>query len=117
MSTRASASAKNKAAEAGVVASAATVREHRRARRRQREKVTGCGDEYMNMNIEVTATWEEPVDELGTSASIQSAGRVGLSGTAPTEQVPAAAGLTTLSGQESGQRPRLPMVPGTWHSR
>ncbi|AYE99460.1 PPE family protein (plasmid) [Mycobacterium paragordonae] len=119
MSTSASASTKNKAAEAGGVASAATEREHRRARRRQREKVTGCGDEYMNMNIEVTATWEEPVDELGTStsASIQGAGRVGFSGTAPTEQVPAAAGLTTLSGQESGQSPRLPMVPGTWHSR
>ncbi len=61
------------------------------------------------MNVGVDPDWDEPA----TTASERGAARLGFAGTARKETV-AAAGLTTLAGDEFGDRPAMPMIPGTW---
>ena len=46
-------------------------------------------------------------------ASDRGAGNLGFAGTARKETA-AAAGLTTLAGDEFGSGPSMPMIPGTW---
>jgi PPE-PPW subfamily C-terminal region len=48
-----------------------------------------------------------------SAASDQGAGPLGFAGTVRKETV-AAAGLTTLAGDEFGGGPTMPMVPGSW---
>jgi PPE-repeat protein len=77
----------------------------------------GYGDEYMDMNVEVEPQWgdvsgAQPV--ASTVASDRGAGSLGFAGTAREETVAEAAGLTTLAGDEFGNGPAVPMVPGTW---
>ncbi|BBX98610.1 putative PPE family protein PPE3 [Mycobacterium lacus] len=118
MSTSASASAKRKAPEpdSAALAAAAAAREQARARRRRRATRRGYGDEFMDMNVDVDPDWGEPQGgEPEVSASDRGVRNLGFAGTARKETSGAAAGLTTLAGDELGGGPTLPMVPGTWN--
>ncbi|WAC91213.1 PPE family protein [Mycobacterium sp. Aquia_213] len=112
MSASAAAGAKKKAPEpdSAAVAAAAAAREEARARRRGRQR--GYGDEFMDMNVDVDPDWGGP-PSLAAEASDRGAGHLGFAGTARKETA-AAAGLTTLAGDEFGGGPRMPMLPGSW---
>lgn len=71
--------------------------------KRRRAKVTqlGRGYEYMDVEPEVSAS------ETGASA-------LGFAGTASHGAAAAAAGLTTLTRDDFGGGPRIPLLPGTW---
>jgi PPE-repeat protein len=113
MGTSAGSGAKKKGSEPeAAAAAAAAAREHRRPRRRRRAGMRGYGDEFMEMNINVDPDWGEPQEQ--TVASDQGVGALGFAGTVRKETVPAA-GLTTLSGDEFGGGPAMPMVPGSWN--
>jgi PPE-repeat protein len=113
MSSSASAGDKKKAAEpyAAAAAAAAAAREQQRSRRRRRSGLRGYAHEFMEMNVKVDPAWGTPL----TVASDRGAGALGFSGTVRREPVAAAAGLTTLAGDEFGGGPTMPMVPGTWN--
>ncbi len=112
MSATAAAGAKKKTPEPDSTAAvaAAVGREEARARRRQRARQRGHGDEYMDMNVDVDPDWGEPP----AMASDRGAGNLGFAGTARKETA-AAAGLTTLAGDEFGSGSSMPMIPGTWN--
>ena len=119
LSASAGSNAKRKAPEpdAAVAATAAAVRDQARARRRRRAKQRGYGDEFADMDVEVDPDWgappgEEPV--ASTVASDRGAGTLGFAGTVSKGSAQAA-GLTTLSGNEFGGGPRMPMLPNTWN--
>ena len=79
--------------------------------------VRGCAgtvDEFMEMNINVDPDWGVPPGGRAV-ASDHGAGPLGFAGTVRKETVAAAAGLTTLAGDEFGGGPTMPMVPGTWN--
>ncbi|UQX10557.1 PPE family protein [Candidatus Mycobacterium methanotrophicum] len=107
--TGVSSSAKRKALEPDIAATAAAAatREQRQARRRRRAIVRDHGDEYADMNIDVDPDWREPL------ASGNGAGPLGFAGTVRNEAAEAA-GLATLAGDEFGGGPTVPMVPGGW---
>jgi PPE-repeat protein len=63
----------------------------------------------MDMNIDVDPDW----GATSTSASDQGAGNLGFAGTV-SKGSEKASGLATLSGDEFGGGPSMPMVPGTW---
>ena len=66
------------------------------------------------MNVNVDPDWGAP---RGADGGLRSGrGPLGFAGTVIKETV-AAAGLTTLSGDEFGGGPKMPMVPGTLESR
>ncbi len=114
MGAGASSSAKRKTPEpdTAATAAAAAARERARARRRRRAAARGYGDEFLDMNVDVDPEWaEQPGAE--TAASDHGAGNLGFAGTAR-KSVAEAAGLTTLSADEFGVGPRMPMLPGTW---
>ncbi|CAM4372149.1 putative PPE family protein PPE37 [Mycobacterium basiliense] len=105
----------------GVKAPAATIpaagaatasRASARARRRRRTEIHDYADEYLDMDFDngigPTATDDR------AQASAHGAGRLGFAGTAPSETLLQAAGLTAMAGDEFGGGPRMPMVPGTW---
>ncbi|WP_446670408.1 PPW family C-terminal domain-containing PPE protein, partial [Mycobacterium tuberculosis] len=116
----ASASAQRKAPQpdsAAAAAAAAAVRDQARARRRRRVTRRGYGDEFMDMNIDVDPDWGPPPGEdpvTSTVASDRRAGHLGFAGTARREAVADAAGMTTLAGDDFGDGPTTPMVPGSW---
>ena len=119
LSTSASASAKRKAPQPDttVAAAAAAARDQARARRRRRAKELGYGHEFADMDVEVDPDWggppgQEPV--ASTVASDRRAATLGFAGTVSKESAQAA-GLTTLSGDEFGGGPRMPMLPNTWN--
>ncbi|OBF08458.1 hypothetical protein A5775_20865 [Mycobacterium sp. 852002-10029_SCH5224772] len=118
MSARASSSAKRKAPEpdsaAAAAAAAARTRKAARARRRKRTTHRGYGDEYMDMNVDVDPDWAGSPPGREASASDRGAGALGFAGTADREAVAAAAGLTTLAGDEFNGGPTTPMMPRTW---
>jgi len=118
-----SGSAQRKAPEPDIAAAAAaagaSAREKQRGRRRRRAGMRGYGDEFMDLNVEVEPDWghqsgEEPV--ASTVVSDRGAGNLGFAGTARKETIAGAAGLTTLAGDEFGNGPSVPMVPGTWEA-
>jgi hypothetical protein len=120
LSTSARSIAKRKAPQpdAAVAAAAAVAREQARARRRRRAKQRGYGDEFIDMDVEVDPDWgappgEEPV--ASTVASDRGAVTLGFAGTVSKDSAHAA-GLITLSGDEFGGGPRMPMLPNTWDS-
>lgn len=80
-------------------------------RRRQRAQQRGFGDEYMDMNVEVTPDWDQPPG--AASASDSGAGALGFTGTA-TDVRRRATGITVLSGDGLDTEPRIPMLPGSW---
>ena len=68
------------------------------------------------MNLEVDPDWATPRGEelvASTVASDRGAGTLGFAGTVSKDSTQAA-GLTTLSGDEFGGGPRMPMLPNTW---
>lgn len=112
MGAGASSSAKRKAPEpdsaAAAAAAAAGTRKAARARRRRRATDRGHADEFMDMNVDVDPDW------AGSLESDRGAGQLGFAGTADRQAVAAAAGLTTLAGDEFNGGPTAPMMPGTW---
>jgi PPE-repeat protein len=102
-------------APAAAAAAAAAAGEQARARRRRRAKQRGYGDEFMDMNIDVDPDWGEPPGEpvASTAASDQGAGPLGFAGTVSKGSTQAA-GLATLSDDEFGGGPTMPMLPKTW---
>jgi len=104
------------AAKALAVAAAAAAASGRtRQRRRRRAKQRGYGDEFMDMNIDVDPDWGTPPGEpvASTAASDRGAGPLGFAGTV-SKGTTQAAGLATLSDDEFGGGPTMPMLPGTW---
>ncbi|MCV7409935.1 hypothetical protein AWC05_23270 [Mycobacterium florentinum] len=110
MSAGAAAGAKKKAPEPDSAAAAA--REQARAWRRRRARQHGHDDEFMDMNVDVDPDWGALPAGV-SKASDRGAGNLGFTGTARKETA-AAAGLTTLAGDEFGGGPRMPMLPGSW---
>ena len=94
-------------APAAAAAIAAAALEQARKPRRRRAKQRGYGDEFMDMNVDVDPDWGAP------TASDRGAGPLGFAGTVskPAEQ---ATGLATLSSDEYGAGPTMPMLPTTW---
>ncbi len=113
MGASASSSAKRKAPEpdSAAAAAAASARAAARPRRRQRATQRDRGDEFADMNIDVDPDWNGPAS---TAASDRGAGELGFAGTAHRDSSAAAAGLRTLTADEFGSGPGMPMLPGTW---
>ncbi|OBI90261.1 PPE family protein [Mycobacterium asiaticum] len=116
MTFSASASAKKKASEpdsaAATAKSSAALRRQARLRQRTRTPQRGYGDEFMDMDVDVEPVFDEPPDNA--TASGHGAGSQGLAGTAPHDTVRDAAGLTTLTDDNFGGGPTMPMLPNTW---
>ena len=102
-----------KTPEIAAVAAAASARTRQRRRRRANQR--GYGDEFADMNIDVDPDWGGPPSEpvASTVASDQGAGNLGFAGTVSKGSTQAA-GLATLSDDEFGGGPSMPMLPGTW---
>jgi PPE-repeat protein len=107
-----------KAPAATIPAAAAAVpsRAEARARRRRRAAMREYGDEYADMesDISVPPDYGHEEQRAAAMASGNGAGKLGFAGTAHKDEVLQAAGLTKLAGDEFGGGPRMPMVPGTW---
>jgi PPE-repeat protein len=73
----------------------------------------GHGNEYMDMNVQVDPDWGAPPGGE-TAASAHGAGPLGFAGTVRKETAVEAAGLATLTGDEFGDGPQMPMLPNTW---
>ncbi len=118
MGTRASSGAGKKTSEPDTAAAAAAsaARQQGRARRHRRVTERGHGHEFMAIDIEVAPDWgATPSAQLASTAgSDQGAGTFGFAGTAGKNSAARAAGLATLTHDEFGGGPTLPMVPGTW---
>ncbi|MEB4208374.1 PPE family protein [Mycobacterium sp. 94-17] len=96
-------------AAATAAAAAASAATRRRARRRRRATMDDHYRGYEFMDL-------EPVPDPGsTVASEHGAGPLGFAGVAPARGAEAA-GLTTLRGDEFGNGPSVPMLPGSWDS-
>jgi len=97
------------AAAAGAAASAG---ERQRARRRRRASMQDHyrGYEFMDLDPEPDAP---AMSGAESTASGRGAGPLGFAGTAVKERTEVA-GLTTLAGDEYGNGPSMPMLPGTW---
>lgn len=106
--------------EAAAAAAAAAAQAHRRSRRRRRAAVRGYSHEYMDINVGVPPDWGAPDEREPVGAAIASdrgAGPLGFAGTVTKQAAAQAAGLTTLSGDDFGSGPTMPMVPGTWNTQ
>jgi PPE-repeat protein len=92
-------------AAAAALAAAAGPETPGQTRRRRRPKVEmlGRGYEYM-----------DPEPEPPVAPSGRAGGTLGFPGTAAKETGTTATGLATLSADEFGGGPRMPMMPGTW---
>jgi PPE-repeat protein len=100
-----------------VAAVGAVGRDKARTRRRRRAEMHDHADEFADMNVEVDPDWGAPANGepvASTVASDRGAGSLGFAGTVDKDTVAEAAGLATLSGDDFGGGPRMPMVPGTW---
>jgi PPE-repeat protein len=122
MGAGAGSGARKKGSEPEAAAAAAPVAEqaHLRARRRRRAGVRGYSHEYMDINVGVPADWGVPDEREAVGASVASdrgAGPLGFAGTVSKQTAAEAAGLTTLSGDDFGGGPTMPMVPGTWNAQ
>jgi PPE-repeat protein len=93
-------------AKAPEIAAAAAVSAAPR-RRRRRAGMRGHGNEYMDMNVHVDPEWGP------SSASDRASGPLGFSGTV-SKGAATAVGLATLTDDEFGGGPRMPMLPNTW---
>ncbi len=106
-----------KAPAATIPAAAAAVpgRAEARARRRRRATMRDHGDEFLDMDSDISVAPDYGGREQAFAlASGGGAGTLGFAGTAHKHTALTAAGLTELTGDEFGGGPRMPMVPGTW---
>ncbi|WP_406817452.1 PPE family protein [Mycobacterium sp. M23085] len=107
--------AQRKASEPDAAAAAAPVgasaAERQRARRRRRAAMKDHyrGHEFMDVEQETPPVPDPDVPV----ASDRGAGPLGFAGTAPARAAEAA-GLATLTGDEFGNGPSAPMLPGSW---
>ena len=99
------------ASKAPAAAAAAAAAVQRRRRRRGRATLRGYGDEYMDMNVEVGPDWGAPA---GGERRNRIKGRGRWGSPERFEGRSQAAGLATLSRDEFGGAPHMPMLPGTW---
>jgi hypothetical protein len=79
-------------------------------------KQRGYGDEFMDMDVEGDPDWGAPPGEEPVASTValdRGAGTLGFAGTVSKDSAQAA-GLTTLSGDEFGGGPRMPMLLNTW---
>ena len=83
-----------------------------RARRRRRAEMRDYADEFADMDSDLGPSVEP--EEASVLASDRGAGPLGFVGTVHKDTAAQAAGLATLSGNEFGGGPSMPMVPGTW---
>jgi PPE-repeat protein len=70
----------------------------------------------MDMDIEVDPDWGAPPGDEPVASTVavdRGAGTLGFAGTVSKHSAQVA-GLTTLSGDEFGGGPRMPMLPNTW---
>jgi PPE-repeat protein len=111
MSSSAGAGEKKKAAEPFAAAAAATAaaRDRHRSRQRRRARIRGYAHEFMEMNVNVDPDWSGPAVTVTDSG----AGPLGFAGTGQKRAL-AATGLATLSNDDFGGGPAMPMIPGTW---
>lgn len=115
-----SSSAQRKAPEpdaaAAAAAAGASAAERQRARRRRRAGIRDRyrGHEYMDLDQDAGAG-PVPVTHASSVASERGAGSLGFAGTAG-KDVATAAGLATLAGDEFGNGPSMPLLPGTWET-
>ncbi|AMC88548.1 PPE family protein [Mycobacterium tuberculosis] len=100
------------AATVPAAAAAAATRGQSRARRRRRSELRDYGDEFLDMDSD--SGFGPSTGDHGAQASERGAGTLGFAGTATKERRVRAVGLTALAGDEFGNGPRMPMVPGTW---
>lgn len=111
--------ASDSAAASAAAAAQASARNEARNRRRRRTAVKERGhhNEFATLETGYGPPSPEP-EQLATSASECGAGPQGFAGTATarSQTVPAATGLVTLEGDQLGEGPTLPMLPGTWTS-
>jgi len=100
---------------AAAAAAAASAGERQRARRRRRAATKDYyrGYEFMDLGPDAGSEPGPSVSPGSSVASNRGAGPLGFAGTAR-QDVTEAAGLTTLAGDEFGNGPALPMLPGTW---
>ncbi|OBF64211.1 hypothetical protein A5753_11215 [Mycobacterium sp. 852002-51971_SCH5477799-a] len=106
-------SSEPRSAAAAAAPAAASSSERQRARRRRRATMTDHYRGYEYMDLEPDAA---PTPDPGLSvASDRGAGSLGFAGTAPAGSAEAT-GLTTLAGDEFGNGPSAPMLPGSWDS-
>ena len=111
-------SAQRKASEpdssAAAAAAGASAAERQRARRRRRAGMQDRyrGHEFMDLDPEDSSK-PDPDPLAASVASDRGAGRLGFAGTALKDHEEVA-GLTTLAGDEFGNGPSVPMLPGTW---
>jgi PPE-repeat protein len=119
-----SSSAQRKASEpdpaAAAAPAAASAPERQRARRRRRAAMKDRYREHEFMDVEPDAgpAPDLPQPAMSGAASVASdrgAGPLGFAGTAR-QDVTEAAGLTTLAGNEFGNGPSVPMLPGSWET-
>jgi PPE-repeat protein len=92
----------------------AVSRETARARRCRRAQLRDGGDEFADMDSDLSRSAGLEADEASAVASDRGAGRLGFAGTTSKDTVGAAAGLATLNGNGFGGGPTMPMVPATW---
>jgi PPE-repeat protein len=109
-------SAKLKApAEWAAIATAAAAR--RRSRKRRTQQVYRHDFADVTMDYEVEPDWGNPPPEVATTvASDSGAGPLGFAGTVA-RGGEEATGLATLSNDEFGAGPSVPMLPHTWTPR
>lgn len=93
--------------------STATAAARNRTRSRRRRTAPGHADEFIKVYADNSAL-PEPEPTFSTRVSASIAGGLGLSGTHTEEDSPAA-GLTTLSGDDFGSGPTIPLLPESWH--
>ncbi|TXI48143.1 MAG: PPE family protein [Mycolicibacter arupensis] len=107
---KAKATASRVPAAAAVVSSSA--RDRSRARRRRRAALHDHADEFMDMNSGPGV--EIPAEAPAMAGSQRGAGALGFTGTVGRNARSGAAGLATLTGDEFGGGPNMPMLPDTW---
>jgi PPE-repeat protein len=112
-------SAQRKASEpdssAAAAAAGASAAERQRARRRRRAgmKDRYRGYEFMDLDPDDGSKPDPASLAPSSMASDRGVGSLGFAGTAVKERADAA-GLTTLTVDEFGNGPSMPMLPGTW---
>jgi PPE-repeat protein len=108
-------------APAGSIAAAAAVGAaspaKARTRRRRKSAMHDHADEFADMNVDVNPDWGSPGDREPVAATVASrsgTGALGFAGTVEKDSSAEPSGLATLSSNNFGNGPRMPMVPGTW---
>ncbi|ORW89281.1 hypothetical protein AWB92_00595 [Mycobacterium sp. IEC1808] len=108
--------AKAPSATIPAAAAAAPSRAEARARRRRRAALHDHGDEFVDMDsdIGIAPDYGDRERLVSAMASGNGAGALGFAGTAHKATALRAAGLATLTADDFGGGPKIPMVPGTW---